>query len=310
MPPALRSLLFASSIVAVLGAAGCDSGGEKTVVPVVQEPGTPADPSSLARAKRDGPALWWREHAMRLGIKRGLPRVGATRNKTLLPIADVDAKFHSANVTFYRWPKLDEGKALTGAEAQHWLVIPILLRPDRVLENEQFSDYLEEGSPRAREIDAVVLAGAALLEKHAGGRWHMHPVREGSEKNPSRHIRTRVYAIAIDGSAPDAEVVVEDASRTAPAELSALVEVHDADTWDGERIRMRLNAPTAITVARVLEKQAIATKFEAIGADGSVWSIDAETGAIESKGGGDLDDADADADEDVDADEEPAPTGP
>lgn len=249
------------------------------------EAGAPVDGNTLSRARTDGPALYWRNHATEVALKVGLPRVGRTKTGPLLPIASVEAGFHSASVTFYRWRKKDipADGTLSAETTQRWLVVPILLRPDRVLENEQFSDYLEEKNPRYKAINAVIAAGDTLQEMHPGGRWHMHPVREHSERVKDRKVRTRIYALASDESSPDVELVVKDANREGPASVVAHNVVHSPAAWTTPEIQLSLRGPTAMTVARVLSRGLMAQKVMAVGSDGSHWSIDAETGAIERK---------------------------
>src|SRR5690606_28171411 len=140
--------------------------------PLIQAPDEAPDPSSLARARAHGEALWWRDHAVQLAVDRGLTRVGSNQSGPLLPIADVEEGFHGASVTFYRWLERDANKmgpARSSEFAQRWLVIPILLRPDRVLENEQFSTYLDPTSARGREVDAMLAVGDKLAADFPGG---------------------------------------------------------------------------------------------------------------------------------------------
>ena len=281
MRPLLRAVALALPI-----ASSCALFGKKDEPPppLVQPAQGEVDPASMTRAKRDGLSLYWREHAMSVAVQKGLARVGRTRDAILMPVAEVDEGYHAASVTFYRWPEAEPGTTPIAKEAQRWLVVPLLLSPDRVLENELFSDYLEERSNRAREIDAVVAAGASLLEAHPGGRWHMHPVREGTDKNPQQLLRTRVYAWAVDDQTPDVEVVVDDAPRNGEAKVLEQRVIHAAGSWTADPLPLSVAAPTALTVARIISRKAMARSFVTISPEGRRFGIDAETGAIEDLG--------------------------
>ena len=268
-----------------LSTGGCDAKEDESTPPLVHPAEGAPHPILLSRAGRHGPSLWWRDHALQLAVDRGLTRVGGNSSGPLLPIADVDDGFHSASVTFYRWLERDAkkmGPTRNAEYAQRWLVIPILLRPDRILENEQFSDYLTKDSDRAREIDAILVAGEALSADHPGGRWHMHPYREGTHKAPQRKIRTRVYAMGLTPESPDVELVVADAKSNAAAFVEAKQVIHEGGAWEATEMKLAVNAPNAMTLARVLSRQLLAQRVTVHGKDGSVWSIDAESGEVEN----------------------------
>ena len=276
----LASVALCAALLTTASLAACEKG--QSNAPVIQEPDAPFDELTQARAARDGKTLRWRDYAMHLAVKRGLKRARSKADIPLLPIAEVDERFNSASVTFYRWLPRDmkDGK-MHPDRASRWLVIPMLLKPDRVLENEQHADYVEKNSPLAHEIQAVIAAGEWALKEAQGPRWHMHTVREGPNTDGSYHNRTRVYAMSADASGPDLEFLFSDVKNEESPLLLGKAVVHEPGAWTGEEIKMSLPGPTAITIARVLEKELLAQKVIAHGSDGSKWSIDSESGAFE-----------------------------
>jgi hypothetical protein len=276
----LAPVALCAALVTAASLPACEKG--KSNVPLVQEADAPFDEHARARADRDGKNLRWRDYAMHLAVNRGLKRARAKADIPLLPIAEVDDRFNSASVTFYRWlPRDMKDGQMRPDRASRWLVVPMLLKPDRVLENEQHSDYVEKNSPIAHEIHAVIAAGEWAQKEAQGTRWHMHTVREGPNTDGSYKNRTRVYAMSTDGSGPDLEFLFSDVKNDESPLLLGKTVVHEAGAWAGDEIKMSLPGPTAMTVARVLEKELLAQQVIAHGSDGSKWSIDSESGKFE-----------------------------
>jgi hypothetical protein len=232
---------------------------------------------------RRGVELYWMEHALNLAYERGLPRVGKSAHAAMMPLATADEGYHSAGVTFYRWFEEDLDPK-TGqpdpTKAKRWLAVPILLRPDRVLELEQFGNEIETNSEVYRRIVAIELAALAAQERHPQGNWSFHTFREEKKVPKKGKIRqTRVYMLG--RGSPDLEaVVLDERGRKEPATVASLREQQPAGSTRAP-IQSSLNKPGVATVARALAVAPVAGKVEVIGADGSRWTVAAETGAIE-----------------------------
>lgn len=231
-------------------------------------------------AKR-GVELYWMERALNLAYERGLPRVGKSVHAAIMPIATADEGYHSAGVTFYRWfeEDLDEAGHPDPTRAKRWLAVPILLRPDRVLELEQFGNEVETDAEVYRRIVAIELAAKAALEQHPQGNWSFHTFREEKKvKNKGRVRQTRVYMLG--RGSPDLEaLVLDERGRKEPAVVTLLREQQPVVTT-GSSIKTSLNRPGVSTVARALAVVEVAGTVPVESADGSRWSVAAETGEI------------------------------
>ena len=228
---------------------------------------------------RRGLLLGWEEYILAVGLNRGLSRVGGNANAAALPLASVDPGFNSGQVTVYRWLRSDVGDAgeLEASRARKWLVVPLLLRPDQVLENEQFDVKIPEGSVPARQLEAVIVATRTLADQYPGGRWNPHAFVEVAPqpRGPQRR-QTRVYMMASAAGFPDVELLVEDRRKKRPAQLLETV-VHHEDGLEGWS-RVALERPGAMTVARAVAERDPNRRFEVTTVDGARWSIDPNTG--------------------------------
>jgi hypothetical protein len=227
--------------------------------------------------------LHWLE--VGLGIAdAGLARAGRTDAGALLPLASVDEGAHSGQVAFYRWRSdaVPESGELDPARAQRWLVVPYLLRPERLLDNEQFSVAVEKGTDEYWLLGGVIQAAQSARRAHAKGRWHMHPFREARPDGTRRIRATRVYMFGLDDHSPDLEAVVEDPRRKGEAPKVQLVLVHDVGDRSGAGLRTRTPSVGPLTVARVRARGVEGGTVRVTTADGTVWPVSAETGAIEA----------------------------
>lgn len=250
------------------------------------EAGPPAaiDAADHESITKRGIDLFYMEVGLRLAFERGLSRAGRYDAAALLPLATIDDGAHSGQVEFYRWREADVGDdgVLDPAKAHRWLVVPFLLRPDRVLENEQFSDMLDEKTDTFQKVWAMIVAATAVHDAHPGGTWHMHPFRE-SRRDGTRRIRsTRLYMFGLDQKSPDLEVVVQDPvkKRDTPT-VTGIIVVHEPADYAGDTVRVRLDGPSPLTVARVKSRGLEAGDVPVESANGTRWKISAETGAIE-----------------------------
>lgn len=278
-----------------LALAGCVTGGGPKEATLSAQPGY-ASPSGrdfdpldmddgfnpeLSRTR--GVEMHWRDRVFRAAMTRGMSRVKNSSLASLLPIARADPGFHSGSVTVYRWRRRDIEEVVMASEtAETWLIIPVLLRPDRVLELEQSDVPIEPKSEEAIEVDAILAATEFALQSFPSGRWRMFAF---PEVNPDgdRDARDlmRVYMISSDPRVPDVDVLVADRSRRQPARPLSLRVHHAPAAWDQDVISIEEDYPTPLTVARVLEREVMAREFEVVGANGGRWRIHSETGMIE-----------------------------
>lgn len=229
---------------------------------------------------------------MRLAYETGLPRVGSSNVAALLPLASIDEGAHSGQVTFYRWRAEDVGKSgeLDPKVAQRWLVVPFLLRPNRVLENEQFNYELDDKSEEFRLVRGVMTAAMGAAEKFPEGQWHMHPFSETQRDGTRRLWRTRVYLVSTDGNSPDLEVVVEEPrKKKGKPKVVEVITVHQPGDVGSQSVRTRQSSPGPLTVARVKAMGLEAGRVAVEAGDGSKWKISSDTGEIESLGAGNAD---------------------
>lgn len=251
-------------------------------------PPEPLDPADLAGIQARGVELYYQEVGMRLAFEVGLPRVGTSNVAALLPLATVDEGAHSGQVEFWRWrpEQVPESGQLDAKLAQRWLVVPFLLRPDRVLENEQFNQDMDEKSEEYYLVSAIITAANELAAKYPGAQWHMHPYREAVRDGTRRIRSVRVYMFGTGDRSPDLEVVVaEPKGKKDPFAVTEVIVVHQPGDISGGKIRTRLPSPGPLTVARVKALGLDAGDVSVAVAEGSSWTINAETGAMQGPGG-------------------------
>jgi hypothetical protein len=282
-----------------LVALACDPKGPSATPPEPEEPSTGRDEASSddlapivthfddaepgAIAER-GSTLAWMEHTLTVGLERGLPRVGRSTAAAAMPIASVDPGLHSGQVTIYRWMEddLDREGNVRPELADRWLIIPMLLRPDRVLELEQMTKEVDMNSPEFHTIAAVDLAQRTLRQREPAGQWNAHPFREQALLGHVNRGVTRVYMLGRD--AADYEVVVRDAlGRKKEPKVLAVRKHHDPAAMRERPPRIELPRPSPLTVARVLPHVPVGGRVTIAASDGSRWTID-ERGVPEPAG--------------------------
>ncbi len=219
------------------------------------------------------------ERILALGM-RGIGQVGTSAAATLMPRAEVDGGGQSGQVIWYRWldSDLGEDKELKAEGARRWLLVPVLLDPDRVLEVEQTPHKVEYKHDEYYKVEAMLLAASQANAKYPSGRWGIHAYREIGTRSGKNMATTRVYLLARDPGTPDLEIVVADARKKGEhGEVIAVNEVHAAGGWEGQEIQLQGDEPSPLTVARA----AIAgTTITARTKAGTVYVIDGKTGEI------------------------------
>lgn len=247
------------------------------------------DLADLDAVRTRGIDLFYKEVGMHLAFETGLPRVGKSSVGALLPLASVDEGAHSGQVAFYRWRPDDmpESGGLDPKKAQRWLIVPFLLRPNRVLENEQFNYDLDERSEEFVLVRGVITAAMAAVEKFPGGQWHMHPVRESQRDGTRRLWITRVYLIGTAENSPDLEVVVQEPrKKKQKPKVIDVITVHEPGDVGAQSVRTRQASPGPLTVARVKAMGLEAGRVDVEAGDGSKWKISSDSGEIEGLGAG------------------------
>ncbi|MGB1699633.1 MAG: hypothetical protein ACPHRO_06760 [Nannocystaceae bacterium] len=309
----MRLTLLCWSAVAALGACTVQEGGAPPKLPgnpgyatpssggLTHDPMDVDDGSSLSLAAARGVDLHWRDRVYRVAMSRGVSRMAKTSVSTLLPVASADPGYHSGQLAIYRWRQRDiEEVDLAPENGQKWMVVPVLLRPDRVLELEQFDYPVQKNSAEAREIEAVMVATNVARAEYSGGRWRMFAYPEVATNREDRlRNLTRVYMLSEDDQAPDLDVLVADRVRRSPAKSLGLTVHHAPAAWERELIEVNSPQPTTMTVTRLVSREVLAREFEVLGSDGSRWSVHSETGAIERLDGPDNEDAETPGEDDA-----------
>lgn len=232
---------------------------------------------TLEEVQRRGVELHRLERLWGLAHEVGLPRAGAVRAEVLLPLASIDDGGRSGEVVFYRWMEAPEGEP-DPLEATRWLVVPALFEPDRVLENEQFSDPVEVDSDAHRRLEAFLLAVGASHRQHPQGSWRIYTFREFVERGTRRIGQTRVYMLG-NGDAPDLELVVTDRSRREPAAIVSSDVLQTAGQRDAVTMTLPGSSVHPVAVCRAMARDG--DVVEVVGDGGARWRVVTADGRIE-----------------------------
>ncbi|GEM_PF-4227780 len=243
----------------------------------------PGDRSELEALGLEGYRLYAMERVLKLALGRGLLRAGPTTAAAMVPVALVDDGGRSAEVVFYRWFEDDllRDGSYDPARARRWLVVPMLLLPDRVLEVEQFNDTVEVGGNNHRKLQAIKIAAEFGEREWPGAHWRLHAQRERSPRGVLGSKVTRVFMFAGDSSRwPDLELVVSDGKRARMGDIVTVNRPHEAGIFTRIPVQLSREFPGAMTVARVLETISVGEVMHVRGRDGTWWRIDGDKGAI------------------------------
>ncbi len=263
--------------VAVVAVVACDPPEEVSNQPVgysdpssepppgVLRPVSPEEPEQVVERGR---LLVEMERALEMGLQHGLPAAGNVREEIILPVADIDPGGLSGQVVFFRWRNEDVPDAadLDPTRAERYLLVSVMLKPDRVVDLEKLQGYVE---PRSREyyrIAAILAATRKLQSVARGHRFRFHPLIEEvplvQGERAKIKLQTRVYAMGAEENDPDYELVVLGPQRFKDAEVLTTTEVHRkaarAEAW----IRTALPYITPLTVARVIARGGAAETLE------------------------------------------------
>lgn len=244
--------------------------------------GVPVTGEDLERVARRGKVLGFEEHIFAEAMSEGMGRVGNSRYAALLPMASVDAGFNSGQITIFRWHERDIGRngEILPQGAHKWLVIPVLLRPTQVLENEQFDVQVPANSELSAKVEGIMVATLHAKERYPDAQWNPHAFPElGRDDKDRPRGQTRVYLMAAAPGAPDLEVLVADARKNKSAARVVSTTVHHEDGLATPLVTA-LPRPGAMTVARVIAQRKVATKVEVRTASGERWTVHSETGEL------------------------------
>jgi hypothetical protein len=223
------------------------------------------------------------ERALRLGYERGLSRVGVDAD-VVLPLVDVDPGGKSAQVVFVRWTG-PEAKKLQIEDARRWVLVSILLDPDKVLDVELLDGKIEPGSHDARRVRSLLAAARHLSSAAPGDLFHLMDLYERSDASDSKSKTVaRVYALSADGDGPDLEVVVDEIKKKNEPLVLGDVMVHPRGKGIASPIVTATKVPTPATVARALLSGAAAGDVIVLTADDASWTISAVDGRIAPPG--------------------------
>lgn len=244
----------------------------------------PVAPDDLVSVHDRGRLLHQLEKALRMGYADGMMTVGDPGTDAVLPLVDVDPGGRSAQALFVRWRPGPSGQRppLSAATAERWLLVSMLLTPDRVVDVEILAGPVGAGSHLATRIDTVLAAAERVRTLAPGAMVHLLDVYEEVPVDPARPakgtaMRGRVYALAADADGPDLELVVAPPERRkAPVVLETAV-VHAAASADP--LRIATPSPGPVTVARAMLRGLDAGSITVQSPQGD-WIVAAGTGLM------------------------------
>lgn len=239
-------------------------------------------PGDLGAIQERGKLLFDMERALRIAYEDGLSTVGEPKDDVIMPIVDVDPGGKSAQVVFLRWSRDVVGGdgRMSADDAERWLLVSLLLGPDRVLDVELLHGEVVPRSHEHLRAQAIIEAAKQIEDLAPGERFHMLAVPEESSES-SRGVVTRVYAFSAEGSGPDVELVVEPPKRKRkPPRLLSSRTTHPAGAVEREPVVLEgLSEPAAMTVTRVMLRGAQAEPV-AVKTGGGAWRVMPADGRI------------------------------
>lgn len=244
----------------------------------------PVAPDDLVSVHDRGRLLHQLEKALRMGYADGLMTVGDPGSAAVLPLVDVDPGGRSAQVLFVRWRPGADGKLpeLTSATAERWLLVSMLLTPDRVIDVEILQGAVETGSHVAARIDILVTAAERVRTLAPGTMVHLLDLYEeipidSAKPAKGNTVQGHVYALAADADGPDLELVVALPQRRSPAAVTQAAVVHASAAADP--LRIETSTPGPVTVARALLRGFDAGSITVQSPQGD-WIVAAGTGLM------------------------------
>lgn len=242
----------------------------------------PIAEGDVAAVQERGVMLYGLQRALQLGFEQGAQSVGTAEGDIILPLADVDPGGRSAQVLFVRWGRDHVGVdgSLHPKYAQRWLLVSLMLEPERVLDRELLAGDVGEDTVEFHRAAAMLAAAKALQSKAPGASFHLFTVPELHETKSRRVptiIATRVYAMGTAEDGPDFEVLVDAAKKSQIPDVLSVTEVHTGGAVAADRVKVASAQPAPATVVR-----AMATGSGPVEVDSAsgAWLIDPRTGRI------------------------------
>lgn len=250
----------------------------------------PVAPDDLVSVHDRGRLVHQLEKALRMGYVDGMMTVGDPGTDAVLPLVDVDPGGRSAQALFVRWRPGTDGQRppLSAATAERWLLVSMLLTPDRVVDVEILQGAVPAGSHLAGRIDTVLAAAERVRTLAPGAMVHLLDLYEEVPIDPARPargttIQGRVYALSADGDGPDLELTVARPERRKPAEVITAMVVHASAAADP--LRIDTPTPGPVTVARAMLRGLEAGSITVQSPQGD-WIVAAGTGLMRRADGG------------------------
>lgn len=237
----------------------------------------------LVGVQKRGAMLFNLQRALRLGYEQGAQAVGTAEGDIILPLVDVDPGGRSAQALFVRWSRDRVGVDgnLHPKYAKRWLLVSLMLEPERVLDRELLAGDVGEDTVEFHRVAAMLSAAKTLQSRAPDTSFHLFTVAElapGKSRRRSTIIATRVYAMGVADDGPDYEVLVDEAKKSKIPDVLDVSEVHAVGAIDGERIRVPGPQPAPASVARIMSR-GISGPAEVESASG-LWLVDGRTGLV------------------------------
>lgn len=247
----------------------------------------PVLPDDLVAVHDRGRLLHQLEKSLRMAYTDGVHTVGTVGdNVVVLPLVDVDPGGRSAQALFVRWRPDSQGNLpnLDAAHAERWLLVSMLLAPDRILDVEILSGPLQEGSHMAHRVDTLVTAAERARTLTPGGVFHLLDLYEEVPVDPEKPAKgntviAHIYALSADGDGADLELVVQPPRRRHPAAVTDAWVVHQPGAALADPLRIETPGPGPITVARAMQRGLDAGTIE-VESDQGRWTVVAGTGLV------------------------------
>jgi hypothetical protein len=244
----------------------------------------PVAPDDLVSVHDRGRLLHQLEKALRMGYADGMLTVGDPGTDAVLPLVDVDPGGRSAQALFVRWRPSRDGQLppLSAATAERWLLVSMLLTPDRVVDVEILQGPVAAGSHLATRIDTVLAAAERVRTLAPGAMVHLLDLYEEVPVDPERPAKGttahgHVYALSADGDGPDLELVVAAPRRRSPPSVLQAAVVHASA--DADPLRIETSTPGPVTVARAMLRGLEAGSITVQSPQGD-WIVAAGTGLV------------------------------
>jgi hypothetical protein len=249
----------------------------------------PIGPGDLTAVQVRGRLLFEMERGLALGYEHGVFEVGLPPGDVALPLVDIDPGGGSGQVVFLRWPQaaVQAGGELRLEDAERWLMVPIMLGPDRALEPELLHGPVVAGTDEHVRAEAILQAARVLREQASGEMFHLFTVYEvlaPDKPGKPTKIGTRVYAMSAEGEGPDLEILIDQPRRKKVPPVLATLVVHPSSTLGDDRIELTLAQPAPATVARVMLRGSGSGDVQVQTSTGT-WQVSGDSGRVVRGGG-------------------------